>query len=244
MSQRRKRKVSSFGIFSSKGQIHSAFKDNTVLWLDAAQGFAPSQWNDQTDFGNDATQGTALDQLAKVNDVINGLPVIRGDGVTDHMILPSALYSLTNGANSIFCVSKRNVDSGAQILFTVEKKTSNFYSDLFYGSSAGDVGYRNNDGIDFAATATGITTTDFNIISSSYDGSTGQSISINGASPFSLAQGSLQNDADSATIFGGSAAFYTAGDMAELIVLNRDTTAQEKLFINTYLAIKFGLALV
>lgn len=52
----------------------------------ATDGFAPSQWDDLTGNGHHIYQGNGDKQPAKVDDVINGQPVVRFDGVDDHML--------------------------------------------------------------------------------------------------------------------------------------------------------------
>ncbi len=65
------------------------------LWLDASQiaglgdGTGVAQWNDLSGFGNNATQATPSSQpLYKVG-IVNGLPIVRFDGSSSTMAMPS-----------------------------------------------------------------------------------------------------------------------------------------------------------
>src|SRR5262249_3683840 len=84
-----------------------------AVWLRAdagtiTSGSALSQWSDQSTNNRHATQGTAGSQPTLVNGVINGLPVVRFDGVNDFLTFPLPVNGL--GGMSVFLVAANTQD--------------------------------------------------------------------------------------------------------------------------------------
>ena len=92
------------------------------LWLDAdasntimSSGGLVSQWNDKSDNGFNVTQGTGANQPTTDSVTQNGKNVIDFDQ-TDFLIIPSGFYTISNGANTVFCVNKTDDNNRLQIL--------------------------------------------------------------------------------------------------------------------------------
>ena len=86
----------------------SAFGNGLALWLQSGAGVvlngaAVTQWSDQSGNNRHATQGTSGNQPTRVNAVLNGLPVVRFDGVNDFQTFNLPVNNLTG--MSIFLVA-------------------------------------------------------------------------------------------------------------------------------------------
>jgi hypothetical protein len=115
-----------------------------LLWLDASDedtivssGGSVSQWNDKSGNGNNATQGTGSAQPATGSTTQNGLNVLDFDG-GDELMLPSGVYTIPTGSNTIFVVSKLAAEAGQidVILGMGEVGVDNKYF-LLYNPTAG-----------------------------------------------------------------------------------------------------------
>lgn len=222
--------------------------DSLSLWLDAADpstilesGGLVSQWNDKSGNGNNVTQGTGANKPTTGVTTQNGKNVLDFDG-NDSLDMPSALFSISNAANTIFVVGKRNVDSGSQVLMIFEEGSGNFRAGIFYDSAAGTVTARNDTGAGTNISSSGITT-DFAIMHSTFDGVAGQTVSMNGVTN-SNAGGSAESGIDIGTIGSGSASLPLTGSIAEIIIYNRELSAFEILLVEQYLSNKWGVSLI
>lgn len=94
---------------------------NLALWLDAsdtatitqAAGLV-SQWNDKSGLSNHVTQGTGARQPTTNSSTINGLNALNCPAGNKLMLMPSGLYSIPNGNNTVFAVTKQNGSAGDQ----------------------------------------------------------------------------------------------------------------------------------
>jgi len=79
------------------------------LWLDASNTATISDsgtltWADKSGNSYNATQATAGFKPVSGTRTINSLNVLDFDGVDDHLLLPSGLYGITNGPNTLMVV--------------------------------------------------------------------------------------------------------------------------------------------
>lgn len=104
---------------------------NLQLWFRADAGVTTngsgnvSTWADQSSNGNDATNLNLSAQPVWIDNALNGLPVVRFDGVNDVLSTINTV-NLTNGL-SIFIIAKNDVRKDYNGLFRV-------YSTPFHGS--------------------------------------------------------------------------------------------------------------
>lgn len=221
---------------------------NLQLWLDAADTSsitsvvgAVSQWNDKSGNGNHATQGTGSAQPTTGLNSQNGKNVINGAS-GDYMLLPSALYSITNADNTIFSVARRTAETGslARIINATEGGSSRMY--LQYSATAGAVNYLNaTSAAATAAGSSGNTNTNFQIIRGRLNG-TLLGISVNSATPSTSNTGSYENGTDALAIFAQpTPANYLIGDIAEILIYNRSLSNAECSQIETYLGNKWNI---
>jgi len=201
---------------------------------------AVSQWNDKSGNGYHATQGAAANQPVTNATTQNGKNVIDF-ATNDRLVLPSGLHSIPNASNTIFCVGKRNTDSTAQVMVIFEEGSTNYRAGMFFASLAGQVAYRNDTGAGTNAFLTGVTTTNFNAFCGSFNGTTGQSVSVNNGTPVTNTSGSAESGITIGSIGAGNAALALTGSVAELIIWNRELSTAEKSVVFAYLRAKWGL---
>lgn len=118
------------GVAMALGLAGSSFaqviqNSNLELWLRADQGVTVDGsgtnvtiWADQSANGNDARQGTAVNQPDLVSNAVNGMPALRFDGSFDYLQSTNQTLNLTSGL-SIFIVGRNNVRKNYNGMFRI-----------------------------------------------------------------------------------------------------------------------------
>jgi len=222
--------------------------DGIELWLDASDTSATnivessglvSQWSDKSGNGYNATQGTGSAQPTTGVQTSNGKNVLLFDG-GDTLILPSALYSLPNGNNTVFIVSRRDVEDATTntVLGLSEGGDGNQRLIFVYTAAAGN-SYWQNRTVFTSGVFGAATNTDFNLFSMYRDGTT-QSISVNGGAALTNANALSEDGVDAATIGSrAGASSYLTGSISEVIIYTRALSATEITQVNNYLTNKW-----
>ncbi len=186
-------------------------------------------------------QGTSTARPTRTLDVINGLQVGTFDG-GDKLEMPSAVYAVPNGNNSIFIVVKRTSEDATtdKIISMGEVGVANHF-EVGYVATAGQIFFRSNQG-GSSVVSTGNTNTDFNIIGCRREGTT-QAITINSGAETTNTSGLSAATTDAAFIGqnAGGASFILKGQVAEIIVYNRCLSAVEMALVKLYLSNKFNI---
>ncbi len=204
---------------------------------------AITQALDRSGNGNNTSiQGTGTARPTFTTNQLNGLPLAIFDG-GDSLALPAALYPIPQAANTVFIVAKRNTEAGTNesILSFQTGAAGNRYLD-FFNSTSGIISYKNDNGAGTAINNGGNTNTNYNIIRSSFNGTTGLSLSINNGVATTGAGGLAATGIDRGFI--GAAPGLTnslIGGIAEILIYNRALTAAEITQVNMYLANKYGI---
>ncbi len=199
---------------------------------------AITQFLDRSGNGNPTlvqSTGTARPTLTAA--ALNGRSVASFDG-GDTLVLPSAIYSIANGNNTIFSVAKRNAGVATEIIISGSEAASSRCS-LRFGNGTIDFISNTTAGTGVVSFAT--TTTNYNVITAFRSGTT-QSITANGGTPTTDANGASESGVDAWAIgsLAGSANFLT-GSIAEILIYNRALTAAEIVQVELYLANKWGI---
>ena len=105
---------------------------NCLTWLDASDASTitqvagkVSQWNDKSGNGNNATQGTGSAQPTTGSVTMNGLNAISFNlSSNNFMNLPSGLYGITNGNNTVFASFELANATGDQRILTGSNNNS------------------------------------------------------------------------------------------------------------------------
>jgi len=114
-------------LFDEQPFLPTRISGGAALWLDASDtstitesSGSVSQWNDKSGNSYNFPQGTGSAQPTTNATTQNGKNVLDFDG-SDSLVGPSGLYSIPSGDNTMFVVSKRNVeDATSQRMMTFE----------------------------------------------------------------------------------------------------------------------------
>ena len=238
---------------NSAGQRKARFMpsrfDGLQLWLDASDETTITDttgnvtaWADKSGNGNNVTSPTFQPRTGDSTE--NGLNII--DFTSDQMIVPSALYSLPNGDNTVFVVSKRATEDGSiDATFGAATGITNEYFHI-YSNVARTQSFTNRSGGGGAVSFIGPVgvNTNLNIAHMRKEG-TDQTIAVNGgteATPITASNTATIDDFFIGT--AGSGAFPLIGSIAEMLFYDRNLSPSEISAINQYLANKWGVTLV
>ncbi len=205
--------------------------DASTLFQDAAKtisagdGDVVGAWADKSGLGNDATQATTAKKPTLQFNIINGLPVVRGD-VDDDMTIN--VGALTN--ETIFVVSSHAVNNLSGVLFADTVTGTR----LQYNSVVNRIDYRYNS--QNVSITGGFVETSPNLFIVSYDG-TNQNISVNEGAITSLPVTPLAHTYN--RIFSRSANTLN-GDIAEALIYNSALSTPNIVLIRDYIRAKWG----
>lgn len=200
-----------------------------------------SQWNDKSGQGNHVTQATALAQPVYNPAQLNGKAVLGFDGAS-FLALPSALLSIPNSANTLFVVAKQATASGVQERIIAMSESGSSRWIFGYQATAGQVVYMSNTGI-AAIAASGVTTTNFNILTGRRSGTT-QAISVNNGAETSNANGQDENGCSVGAIGNSSVGgLFLIGALSKILIYNRSLSAAEIIQVNRFLSQEGAIAI-
>ncbi len=215
------------------------------LWLKAGEGFAASQWDDQSGNSNHATQGTGAAQPSSTSDAINFNTAIDFDG-SDFLTLTNdaGTMGLNNSDYELLFVAN---SSSTAVQFFMSTVTQERYEMHINGAS----GHRF-----IPANATNFS--DIGADSEYDDGLSrifGGTLQSSGASAASHVNGLFTTDIETAglqttetgTITIGrresTDTFHWTGQMGEVVIFGDALTATQRQQVFTYLALKYGITL-
>lgn len=100
-----------YDLFTSGGSYDANTIANLLIWMKAdalllSNGDTVGTWTDSSDNANDATEGTEANKPTFVTGVINGLPVVRFDGVNDILSFGTSIDIITPGEGTCFIVAQ------------------------------------------------------------------------------------------------------------------------------------------
>lgn len=167
---------------------------------------------------------------------LNGLSTATFDG-GDTLALPSALYTLANGNNTVFTVSQTGSGTNARIITLSEAGSSRLYVG---NASATAVEYQSSTSVGVGPNVTANPNI-YNLFTGFRSGTT-QSISVDGGTAATNTGGLDESGVDAAFI--GSRAdtgLYLTGGIAEILIYNRALSVAEINQVELYLANKWGI---
>jgi hypothetical protein len=237
-------------LFSQNGPGGVGDQATNPLWLRAGDLSSLSSgqpvnipWPDASGNGNDATQGTALNQPIYVAGVVNGKAVVRFDGVND------LFYDIHSyNANTVFVVYR--VSSTLQDPDMLGQVWGNYDNGAHI---AMDARVGNPQGFSFDGTPLNVTTAFYGINGSAYVGP----VSNNNtpawqynnfeivAVEFTAAK--VMTKQTLGSLYSGPSGSFPigthqyGGDIAEIIVFNNALNATERIVVENYLSSKYNL---
>lgn len=218
-----------------------------VLWLKADSltlndGDSVTTWVDSSGNGNDATQTGALRPTYKTG-IIGGKPVVRFDGASQGMNVPSGSTELNiTGDLTMFVVLKSSSAASQAVA-------------VFGDSSAGTTGFMLYLGNQFAGKASFLSSGNVTWLtqSSAVNNGSGHMVSVvlSGTALTFYKDGSADGSGTSAAPvvytgtrgigFSDTGASPFNGDIAELIVFNAALSSGDRARVEAYLRGKYGL---
>ncbi len=221
--------------------------NNCQLWLDAADirtiikngSNLVSQWNDKSGNANHATATGTL-RPTWTDNQLNSKAVLDFNG-SNVLVLPSSIYSLANGANTIFAVCKTDDDSSLQLIFGLAEAGITRL-DLRYKATAGEIYYQSRNNQTLGVTKTGVTDTTYGVVMGRRSGTT-QAIAYDGSFEATNTSGVDEPDIDAASIgaFNETTTFALNGQIAEIIAFNASLSTLNITNILNYFTTKWGV---
>ena len=225
------------------------------LWLDASDsstivssGSTVTTWRDKSGLGNNAIQlGSTTLPTTGIN-TANGRNVVTFGGAATMQIGASGtpglgVTGIPSADNTSFIVVRSNQDLATQTILWMGiagvPGTIRYFHK--FSSNSGLVTF-NNATTNVAVTASGVTKSNLNILTSSLSLPT-QSISLNNGAAVTNASGVYSADSNLASLgaLNGTTQFLN-GDIAEIIMYNRALSSTEISNINKFLSAKWGIA--
>lgn len=221
---------------------------NLQWWLDASQGTytdagstsatngqGVQQWNDQSGNARHGTQTTAADKPLYITGAMNGKPVLRFDGVSDYLAFDGTF--LVGTPYTILVVTQITSNQSDNWFVGGNGSTANIDLRFGFSSTSNFRLAQGSNSLDAAQTASGVP----DMYLGSLNTSTGRAIRKNGTL--------LATDSNTATIASftssnigkkGSGNFFR-GDLAEIIIYNKELTQLERETVQCYLSQKYSI---
>lgn len=225
------------------GTVLAWYDPSDTASITDAGGGAVSQINDKSGNGYHATQGTAGRRPITGTQTINSLNALDFDGVVggttaDTLVLPSGVYTVSSGNNTVFVIAKTDVStSGNHFMLYNSNSGSGFYQ-LAMGGSNTTLNYSSSNAYNFST--------------STISGDTNVHVwggIRNGTSMRSFYDGVLGPNNTSASNTTTTAAFIGAdnfggqtwdGKVGEIVIFTKALSTQEMNWMGAYLAYKWG----
>jgi hypothetical protein len=225
--------------------IDSGFEiSNLQVWLDAADSSTitdtandVSQWDDKSGTNNNALQAVALDQPTTNINTINGLNVIFFDGVDHFMSYDQSI--LENTSLSIFIVEQR-LSNPASTAILSGFGTQNQQVDFLYTSNGTSLRVAFGTLGNVSGTVTANTTP--RLISYTHDATNGNFLYLDktllgsntGSTP------DMPGPATQGQIARRDSATHYHGNIAEIIIYDKELNTSERQSVENYLSTKWG----
>ena len=221
-----------------------------VLWLDANaitglnDGVKVATWDDLSGEDNHATQTTEANKPTYKGNVLNSKPVVRFDGVNDHLIIDALLAGGTS-SRTIFIVAKSDT-IGNKAMFMLNGDRSGTANARFYDITPeiwvrvfGNQQFHESFPTEFAILTIGnAENAKVNEIYGWLDESLLTAVgSANGDTTLNI----LGTRSSIGTILNDITTYAWKGDIAEILVYNRELYDSEREMVEAYLSAKYGL---
>ena len=217
-----------------------------ALWLDASDlstitesGGAVSQWGDKSGNGNHATQGTGALQPTTGTHSVNGRNVLYFSG--DTLVLPSALYTVPNGGNTMFIVGARDAETGSYETFISMTESGSSRFAMRCTSTSGIVNYVSGTSSS-GPQVSGNNNTVPAIMAGRRSGAD-RALYVNGGAPATDTDGADESGVNAAEIGSQPGTIYNSltGVTGEIIIFDRALNTAEMNKTGQYLAAKWGI---
>ena len=215
-------------------------KDGLILWLDSSDdssfsyssGTLVSQWRDKSGLNNHANQSTAANQPTR-NSSTNSRKTVTFDGTNDFLDGTSTL-ALANGYTA-FTIVKSSATGERDILTSSPFALS---ADIYLYQRASD-GRLGNWPTVYTSSVISLST--WYLLSVAVSSAGSETLYLNGSSQTSSSR-SITNTRGYRVAANSSGSEYWSGEIAEIIVFNRQLTTTELKLVHTYVGQKWGIS--
>jgi hypothetical protein len=224
--------ISSLEAWYDASDINTITKDGSDL---------VSAWNDKSLNGYDlSASGTA--RPTWTDNQLNKRAVLDFDGTANTFALPSALYAISNGANTIFAVCKTDTDTSLQVVIGFSESGIT-RTDLRYTVATGAIYYQSRNASGGGISKTSVADTSYGILMGRRSGAT-QAIAYNNSTESTNSFGADENGVDAAHIasFSGGS-FFLDGQIAEILIFNESLSSADITDVNNYLSYKWSISI-
>ncbi len=242
--------------FSGPGGVGDS--NNNVMWLRANDLSASpvSTWADQSGNGNDVSQGTGASQPTWVDAQVNGLPVVRFDGVDDVLNGPASNALIGNGQEDLTTLIVYNTASTARQYISSIKRATTAASllslEINYDGTGDNSGYAGfltqdeaNTGFSRAVDA-GPWNDNSPVLMTAWVDDLNRELFINGISEVTDTDGMFDASGNTSVFtlgsFDGTQLDFD-GDIAEYMIYTIALNNAQRIIIENYLAAKYGLTI-
>lgn len=200
-----------------------------------------SQWNDKSGFGHHATQGIETKQPTWMAAQHNLKPTVYFDNTDTMLIEGAAIFSVTNGPNTSFIVSKATAASGVTDYLWYFSESGGGRNYLSYLPAEGNLRFQSRSANSNGVLYTGAVNDVYQIIRARREGVI-QAIAVNGGDETTNSFGGDEDGTDA--LYLGSRAnidSFLDGYIAELIMYNRSLSPTEINRVERYLKNKWAI---
>lgn len=220
-------------------------RSGLIQWLRGSNvttsGSNVTNWNDVSGSLNDASNGSSQPTL--VSNAVNELPAVNFNG-SQFLQSPSGFSNFTSGLTAMLVAKPVSVSAGARLFDFGNGATSDNVI-MSLPSSTGLTFSTYNSSTSSSVTASsGVTSGNFQLLESLYNGSNTANLYVNGASAASSSSmQTLQNLTRSGNYIGqdNSGGNRFNGQIAEMLLWNRQLTAAERAAVEGYLLSKYQM---
>lgn len=224
------RKISSLVAWYDASDITTITKDGSDL---------VSAWNDKS--GNAYHLSAAGGARPTwVNTQLNNRPTLDFNGSSNTFALPSGLYGIPNGSNTVFAVCKTDVNNALQVIVGLSEAGLARW-DIRYTANAGEILFLSRTTTTNGVTKSSVSDTSYGLLMGRRSGTT-QAIAFNSSSETTNSNGADENGCNAGYVgsFLGSS-FFLNGQIAEILIFNASLSAGNITLMNTYLSKKWGV---
>lgn len=242
--------------FSGPGGVGDS--NNNVMWLraDDLSASPVSTWSDQSGNGNDVTQGTGASQPTWVDAQINGMPIVRFDGIDDILNGPASNALIGDGQEDLTTLVVYNTNSTTHQYISSIKRAATPASLLSMevnydgtGTNAGYAGFLTQDeantGFSRMSDA-GPWNDDTPVLMTAWVDDLNRELFINGTSEVSDTDGMFDASGNTSVFTLGSfdgTQLDFEGDIAEYMIFTAALNSAQRIIIENYLAAKYDLTI-
>ncbi|MCL5030908.1 MAG: hypothetical protein M1480_18020 [Bacteroidetes bacterium] len=205
-------------------------------------GTAVTEWDDQSGNRNNATQTTSANQPSYIQGAMNGLPVVRFNGSTSKLILPtSAALGIQNNPYEMFIVAQSSYTAQPEFLIA-GGNTEQFEYHLNGAAGARFIPVQTSPGTYLDLETSGTYADGNPHVFEAHASSSGGGMSVDNIDGGTSATNITSSNSGNLLLGARSdGTYYLNGDIAEVLIYNAVLSSTDRNTVEHYLADKYGI---